>query len=74
MSWMLYFSFNLAPVTTSSPWVCAGDGAVARQISMLFIDNKDSVFCVCVCARACVRPCVRERERERERESECGWV
>ena len=34
--------------------------AVVRQISMLFIDNKDSVFCVCVggggegtCARMC---------------------
>ena len=22
--------------------------AVVRQISMLFIDNKDSVFCICV--------------------------
>ena len=30
--------------------------AVVGQISMLFIDNKDSVFCVCVCV--CVRVCV----------------
>ena len=32
--------------------------AVVGQISMLFIDNKDSVFCVCVCVCACMHVCV----------------
>ena len=35
---------------------------VVRQISMLFIDNKISVFCMCahtyVCTRMCVCVCV----------------
>ena len=28
--------------------------AVVRQISMLMIDNKDSVLCVYLCVRVCV--------------------
>lgn len=47
-----FFSFRGAiwsePLGCSSCLFCCIFQAVVRQISMLFIGNKDSVFCICV--------------------------